>query len=90
MGCCSEGKVEACIRSVPEFNRRLVRSGTRQGRPWFSITDDPLKPWKPNQMDRESSRRRQHCTQARGAMPEHTPIRVAPGWVVQAVDKPPG
>jgi polyphosphate kinase 2 len=99
MGFCSEDDVEEFFRSVPEFERMLVRSGIRLIKYWFSITDDeqhlrflgrihdPLKQWKLSPMDLESRRRWEDYTRAKEAMIERTHIAEAPWWVVQAVDK---
>jgi len=99
MGFCSEDEVEEFFRSVPEFERMLVRSGIQLIKYWFSITDDeqhlrflgrihdPLKQWKLSPMDLESRRRWEAYTKAKEAMLERTHIAEAPWWVVQAVDK---
>lgn len=99
MGFCAEDDVEEFFRSVPEFERMLVRSGVRLIKYWFSITDDeqhlrflgrihdPLKQWKLSPMDLESRRRWEDYTRAKEAMLERTHIPEAPWWVVQAVDK---
>ncbi|MBL8327864.1 MAG: polyphosphate kinase 2 [Rubrivivax sp.] len=99
MGFCSDDDVEEFFRSVPEFERMLVRSGIRLIKYWFSITDDeqhlrflgrihdPLKQWKLSPMDLESRRRWEDYTKAKEAMLERTHIPEAPWWVVQAVDK---
>jgi polyphosphate kinase len=99
MGFCSEEEVEEFFRSVPEFERMLVRSGIRVIKYWFSITDeeqylrflgrihDPLKQWKFSPMDLESRRRWEDYTRAKEIMLERTHIPEAPWWVVQAVDK---
>lgn len=99
MGFCSEAEVEEFFRSVPEFERMLVRSGIQLIKYWFSITDeeqearflariqDPLKQWKLSPMDLESRRRWEEYTAAKEAMLERTHIAEAPWWVVQAVDK---
>ena len=99
MGFCSEADVEEFFRSVPEFERMLVRSGIQLIKYWFSITDeeqhlrflgrihDPLKQWKLSPMDLESRRRWEDYTRAKEAMLERTHIAEAPWWVVQAVDK---
>jgi polyphosphate kinase 2 (PPK2 family) len=36
---CSEDDVEEFFRSVPEFERMLVRSGIRLLKYWFSVSD---------------------------------------------------
>lgn len=99
MGFCSEADVEEFFRSVPEFERMLVRSGIILVKYWFSITDaeqqfrfqmrihDPLKQWKLSPMDVESRRRWEDYTHAKEAMLEHTHIDEAPWWVVHADDK---
>jgi polyphosphate kinase 2 len=99
MGFCSDDEYEEFFRSVPEFERMLVRSGIRLIKYWFSITDDeqqlrflarihdPLKQWKLSPMDMESRRRWEDYTRAKEVMLERTHIPEAPWWVVQAVDK---
>ncbi len=99
MGFCSEDEVEEFFRSVPEFERMLVRSGIVLIKYWFSITDDeqhlrflgrihdPLKQWKLSPMDLESRRRWEDYTRAKENMLERTHIDEAPWWVVPADDK---
>ncbi len=99
MNFCSEDEVEEFFRSVPEFERMLVRSGIQLVKYWFSITDDeqhlrflgrihdPLKQWKLSPMDLESRRRWEAYTKAKEAMLERTHIAEAPWWNVHAVDK---
>jgi polyphosphate kinase 2 len=99
MGFCTEEEVEEFFRSVPEFERMLVRSGIVLVKYWFSITDDeqqfrfsmrirdPLKQWKLSPMDVEARRRWEDYTRAKEAMLERTHIPEAPWWIVEAVDK---
>ena len=99
MGFCAESDVEEFFRSVPEFERMLVRSGIVLIKYWFSITDeeqhlrftmrikDPLKQWKLSPMDVQARSRWEQYTKAKEAMLEHTHIAEAPWHVVQAVDK---
>jgi polyphosphate kinase 2 len=99
MGFCTDEEYEEFFRSVPEFERMLVRSGIRLVKYWFSITDeqqhlrflgrihDPLKQWKLSPMDLESRRRWEDYTRAKEIMLERSHIPEAPWWVVQAVDK---
>jgi polyphosphate kinase 2 len=99
MGFCSQSDVEEFFRSVPEFERMLIRSGIILIKYWFSITDeeqqfrfnmrieDPLKQWKLSPMDVESRRRWEDYTAAKEEMLERTHIPEAPWWVVEAVDK---
>jgi polyphosphate kinase 2 len=99
MGFCTAGEYEEFFRSVPEFERMLVRSGIHLLKYWFSITDeeqhlrflgrihDPLKQWKLSPMDLESRRRWEEYTKAKEVMLERSHIPEAPWWVVQAIDK---
>ena len=99
MGFCSDDEYEEFFRSVPEFERMLVRSGIKLIKYWFSITDDeqhlrflgrihdPLKQWKLSPMDLESRRRWEDYTRAKETMLERTHIPEAPWWVVPADDK---
>ncbi len=99
MGFCSEADVEEFFRSVPEFERMLVRSGIILLKYWFSITDeeqhlrftlrikDPMKQWKLSPMDLQSRVRWEQYTKAKEAMLERTHIPEAPWWIVEAVDK---
>jgi polyphosphate kinase 2 len=82
MGFCTDEEYEEFFRSVPEFERMLVRSGIRLVKYWFSITDeqqhlrflgrihDPLKQWKLSPMDLESRRRWEDYTRAKEIMLE--------------------
>lgn len=99
MGFCTDEQYEEFFRTVPEFEKMLVRSGIQLIKYWFSITDeeqhlrflgrinDPLKQWKLSPMDLESRRRWEAYTRAKETMLERTHIPEAPWWVVQAVDK---
>jgi len=99
MGFCSQTECEEFFRTVPEFERMLVRSGIILLKYWFSITDeeqnlrflmrirDPLKQWKLSPMDLESRRRWERYTEAKEEMLAHSHIAEAPWWVVEGVDK---
>jgi polyphosphate kinase len=99
MGFCNEDEYEEFFRSVPEFEKMLVRSGIILIKYWFSITDDeqhlrfmtriqdPLKQWKLSPMDLESRRLWEQYTKAKEIMLERTHISEAPWWVIEAVDK---
>jgi polyphosphate kinase len=99
MGFCSEADCQEFFRTVPEFERMLVRSGIILIKYWFSITDeeqnmrflmrihDPLKQWKLSPMDLESRRRWEMYTKAKEEMLERTHIPEARWWVVEGVDK---
>jgi polyphosphate kinase len=99
MGFCTEAECEEFFRTVPEFERMLVRSGIILLKYWFSITDqeqnmrflmrihDPLKQWKLSPMDLESRRRWELYTKAKEDMIERTHIPESRWWVVEGVDK---
>ena len=99
MGFCTDQEYEEFFRTVPEFERMLVRSGIILIKYWFSITDqeqhmrftmrikDPLKQWKLSPMDLESRRRWEDYTKAKETMLEHSHIPEAPWWIVQGNDK---
>ena len=99
MEFCSDADVEEFFRTVPEFEKMLVRSGIKLIKYWFSITDDeqylrflmrvhdPLKQWKLSAMDLESRRLWEQYTKAKEAMLERTHTPEAPWWIVEADDK---
>jgi len=99
MGFCDEDEYEEFFRTVPEFEKMLLRSGIILLKYWFSITDDeqemrfkmrihdPLKQWKLSPMDMESRRRWEDYTKAKEIMLERTHIPEAPWWIIEAVDK---
>ena len=99
MGFCNGEQLEEFFRTVPDFEKMLVRSGIQVIKYWFSISDeeqhsrflgrihDPLKQWKLSPMDLESRARWEDYTRAKEVMLERTHIPEAPWWVVQAVNK---
>ncbi len=99
MGFCTDAEYEEFFRSVPEFEKMLVRSGIQVIKYWFSIPDeeqefrfrcrinDPLKQWKLSPMDLESRKRWEQYTKAKEKMFARTHIPEAPWWVVQGKDK---
>ncbi len=99
MGFCNDDEYEEFFRTVPEFEKMLVRSGIVLIKYWFSITDeeqhlrfqmrihDPLKQWKLSPMDLESRRRWEAYTKAKEIMIERTHIPESRWWVIEAVDK---
>jgi polyphosphate kinase len=99
MGFCTDEQYEEFFRTVPEFEKMLVRSGIQLIKYWFSISDeeqhlrflnrihDPLKQWKLSPMDMESRRRWEAYTLAKEVMLQRTHIPEAPWWVVQGDNK---
>ena len=99
MGFCTDEQYEEFFRSVPEFEKMLVRSGVQLLKYWFSISDeeqhlrflgrihDPLKQWKLSPMDLESRRLWEQYTRAKEIMLERTHTPAAPWYLVHADDK---
>jgi polyphosphate kinase 2 len=99
MGFCSKEELEEFFRSVPDFERMLVRSGIVLIKYWFSITDeeqqfrfkmrihDPLKQWKLSPMDLQSRVRWEQYTKAKEEMLARTNIPEAPWNLVEGNDK---
>ena len=99
MGFCTDEEYNDFLRSCPEFERMLVRSGTILIKYWFSVSDeeqerrfqnrvtDPMRRWKLSPMDLESRGKWVEYSRAKDTMMEHTDIPQAPWYVVQADDK---
>ena len=99
MGFCTDEEYHEFMRSCPEFERMLVRSGIMLIKYWFSVSDEeqerrfqsristPTKRWKLSPMDLESRRRWMEYSMAKDAMFAHTDIKQAPWFVVNADDK---
>jgi polyphosphate kinase len=96
MGFANDDQVREFMRTCPEFERMLVRSGIRILKYWFSVSDeeqerrfqgrveDPTKRWKLSPMDLESRDRWLEYSMAKDEMFAHTDIKQAPWWVVDA------
>lgn len=94
MGFCSDDEYREFLRSCPEFERMLVRSGIKLIKYWFSVSDDeqerrfqerihhPTKRWKLSPMDLESRSRWVEYSKAKDDMFAHTDIKQAPWYVV--------
>ena len=99
MGFCTEDEYREFLRSCPEFERMLVRSGVILLKYWFSVSDeeqerrfqsrieDRTKRWKFSPMDLESRRRWLEYSKAKDEMFAHTDIKQAPWLVVNSDDK---
>jgi polyphosphate kinase 2 len=99
MGFCTDEEYEEFFRTVPEFEKMLVRSGILLIKYWFSISDeeqhvrftmrikDPLKQWKLSPMDMESRRRWEAYTKAKETMLDRSHIPEARWWIVEGNDK---
>jgi polyphosphate kinase len=99
MGFCTDAEYEEFLRSCPEFERMLTRSGIMLVKYWFSVSDEeqerrfqarianPAKRWKLSPIDIESRARWADYSRAKDEMFRHTDIKQAPWWVVHADDK---
>jgi polyphosphate kinase len=99
MGFCTEDEYREFLRSCPEFERMLIRSGIILVKYWFSVSDeeqerrfqgrldDPTKRWKLSPMDLESRTRWLDYSKAKDEMFAHTDTKQTPWYVVSADDK---
>ena len=96
MGFCTDEEYQEFMRSCPEFERMLVRSGVKLIKYWFSVSDEeqerrfqsrlsePTKRWKLSPMDLESRQRWVEYSKAKDFNFAHTDIKQAPWYVVDA------
>ncbi len=99
MGFCTNEEYEEFLRSCPEYERMLVRSGIKIIKYWFSVSDEeqekrfqnrlhePTKRWKLSPMDLESRARWEEYSRAKDEMFAYTDIKQAPWYVVEADNK---
>ena len=99
MGFCTEEQYREFLRSCPQFERMLVRSGTILLKYWFSVSDeeqerrfqqrskDPRRRWKLSPMDIQSRSKWEEYSRAKDRMFDYTDIKQAPWYVVNAEDK---
>jgi polyphosphate kinase 2 len=99
MGFCTEEEYGEFMRSCPEFERMLVRSGIILIKYWFSVSDeeqerrfqaridDPTKRWKLSPMDLESRSRFIEYSRAKDDMFKYTDTKQSPWYVVNSDDK---
>lgn len=99
MGFCSDEEYQEFLRSCPEFERMLVRSGIILIKYWFSVSDEeqesrfqgriyhPTKHWKLSPMDLQSRSRWMEYSKAKDVMFAHTDIKQAPWHVVNGDNK---
>jgi polyphosphate kinase 2 len=99
MGFCTNDEYEEFLRSCPEYERMLERSGIILIKYWFSVSDheqerrfqdrikDPTKRWKISPMDIESRDKWVEYSMAKDKMFSYTDTKQAPWFVVEADDK---
>lgn len=99
MGFCTDDEYREFMRTCPEFERMLVRSGIQLIKYYFSVSDeeqerrfaqrntDPTRRWKLSPMDLESRSRWVEYSRAKDAMFMYTDTEEAPWYVVDATVK---
>jgi len=99
MGFCTDEQYQDFLRSCPEFERMLVRSGIILIKYWFSVSNeeqerrfrariaDPTKRWKLSPMDLGSRTHWVEYSMAKDTMFRFTDIKQAPWWVVNSDEK---
>jgi len=99
MGYCTNDEYEEFLRSCPEFEKMLIRSGTILIKYWFSVSDheqekrfqdrikDPTKRWKISPMDIDSRDKWIEYSMAKDKMFSYTDTKQSPWYVVRADDK---
>ena len=99
MEFCTEDQHQEFLRSCPEFERMLVRSGIVVLKYWFSVSaeeqqrrfearnDEPLKRWKLSDMDLAERELYVRYSEAKDVTFQYTDIKQAPWYVVPSDDK---
>lgn len=99
MGFCTDSEYEDFLRSCPEFERMIIRSGIILIKYWFSVSDeeqekrfqdrinDPTKHWKLSPMDIAARSKWVEYSKAKDQMFAYTDIKQAPWYVVDSNDK---
>jgi len=99
MGFCTEDEYQEFLRTCPEFEKMLIRSGIILIKYWFSVSDeeqelrfqaridDPTKRWKLSPMDLESRSKWVEYSRAKDTMFAYTDTKQSPWNVVNADDK---
>jgi polyphosphate kinase 2 len=96
MGFCTQEEYREFLRSCPEFERMLVRSGIILIKYWLSVSDeeqerrfqarihDPVRRWKLSPMDLEARSKWVEYSRAKDEMFKYTDIKQAPWYVINA------
>jgi len=99
MGFCTQDEYHEFMRSCPDFERMLIRSGIILVKYWFSVSDeeqeqrfqsridDPTKRWKLSPMDLESRDKWLEYSKAKDEMFKYTDTKQSPWYVVPADNK---
>ncbi len=99
MGFCTDDEYWEFLRSCPNFERMLIRSGIILIKYWFSISQDeqekrfqerinnPIKRWKFSPMDVQSRDKWVEYSKAKDEMLAYTDTKISPWYVVDTDDK---
>ena len=99
MNFCTNVQYREFMRTCPEFERMLIRSGIILVKYWFSVSDeeqerrfqsridDPTKRWKLSPMDLKSREKWMEYSKAKDEMFKYTDTKQAPWHVVSADNK---
>jgi polyphosphate kinase 2 len=99
MGFCTEDEYWEFLRSCPNFETMLIRSGIILIKYWFSVSDkeqekrfrarleDPTKRWKFSDVDLRSFEKWTEYSKAKDDMFSYTDTKHSPWFVVNADDK---
>lgn len=99
MGFCTNDEYWEFLRSCPNFERMLIRSGIILIKYWFSVSEDeqekrfrsrmsdPTKRWKLSPMDIESMSRFTDYSKAKDEMFAYTDTKISPWYMVDADNK---
>jgi len=99
MGFCTDEEYDEYMRTCPQFERMLVRSGIILVKYWLSVSDeeqerrflgrinDPSKRWKLSPMDLQARARWVDYSEAKDQMFSYTDIPEAPWYVVESDNK---
>lgn len=99
MNFCTLAEYDEFLRSCPDFENMLIRSGIILIKYWFSVSDDeqekrfqsrinhPTKRWKLSPMDLESRSRWAEYSRAKDTMFAHTDTKKSPWYVINGDDK---
>jgi polyphosphate kinase 2 len=99
MGFCTDDEYEEFMRTCPQFERMLIRSGIILVKYWLSVSDeeqerrfqrrinDPRKRWKLSPMDLQARARWVDYSEAKDQMFAYTDIKEAPWYVIETDNK---
>ncbi len=99
MGFCSNDEYWEFLRSCPNFERMLIRSGIILIKYWFSVSqdeqekrfksrlNDPTKRWKLSPMDVKSMEKYEEYSKAKDEMFAYTDTKISPWFMVHSDNK---